>query len=57
MNNKPIIGIITRKSIREENHHINIIYKDIVNGIFTNGGIPIGVNCFRQRIVFKFTIP
>ncbi|MBR6690640.1 MAG: gamma-glutamyl-gamma-aminobutyrate hydrolase family protein [Bacilli bacterium] len=46
MNNKPIIGIITRKSISEENHHINIIYKDIVNGIFTNGGIPIGVTLY-----------
>lgn len=40
---KPIIGIITRKSISEENHNINIIYEDIVNCIVENGGIGIGI--------------
>ena len=40
---KPIIGIITRKSISEENHNINIIYEDIVESIVNNGGIGIGI--------------
>ncbi|MBQ2947184.1 MAG: gamma-glutamyl-gamma-aminobutyrate hydrolase family protein [Bacilli bacterium] len=40
---KPIIGIITRKSISEENHNINIIYEDIVESIVSNGGISIGI--------------
>lgn len=40
---KPIIGIITRKSISEENHNINIIYEDIVKCIVNNGGIGIGI--------------
>lgn len=43
MNTQPIIGIITRKAISEENHTINIIYNDIVNAIIINGGIPIGL--------------
>lgn len=40
---KSIIGIITRKSISEENHNINIIYEDIVKCIVNNGGIGIGI--------------
>ena len=40
---KPIIGIITRKSISEEGHNTNIIYNDIVKGIIDNGGVPIGI--------------
>lgn len=40
---KPIIGIITRKSISEENHTINIIYDDVVKAVINNGGIPIGI--------------
>ena len=40
---KPIIGIITRKSISEEGHNTNIIYNDIVKVIIDNGAIPIGI--------------
>ena len=40
---KPIIGIITRKSISDENHSINIIYNDIVKAIENNGAIPFGI--------------
>lgn len=40
---KPIIGIVTRKSISEEKHNINIIYEDIVECIVNNGGIGIGI--------------
>ena len=40
---KPIIGIVTRKSISEEKHNINIIYEDIVKSIVKNGGIGIGI--------------
>ena len=40
---KPIIGIITRKSVSEEDHSISIVYKDIEKGIINNGGIPIGI--------------
>lgn len=40
---KPIIGIITRKSISAENHNINIIYEDIVKSIVNNGGIGVGI--------------
>lgn len=43
MINKPIIGIITRKSISNEGHNINIVYSDLVNAINNNGGIPIGI--------------
>ena len=43
MINKPIIGIITRKSISNEGHNINIVYNDLVNAINNNGGIPIGI--------------
>lgn len=39
----PIIGIITRSSISEEGHKINIIYDDIKSCILNNGGIPIGI--------------
>ena len=38
-----IIGIITRKSISEEGHNIDIIYKDIISAVKNNGGIPIGI--------------
>lgn len=50
---KPIIGIVTRKSVSEENHNINIIYKDIEKGIINNGGIPIGItltNNYKELI-------
>ena len=40
---KPIIGIITRNSISEEKHNINIIYEDIVKSILNNGGLAIGI--------------
>ena len=40
---KPIIGIITRKSISDEGHNTNIIYDDIVKCIQNNGGIAIGI--------------
>lgn len=40
---KPIIGIVTRKSISEEKHKINIVYSDIEKAIIDNGGIPIGI--------------
>ena len=40
---KPIIGIITRKSVSDEGHPINIIYNDIVKAVVKNGGIPIGI--------------
>lgn len=43
---KPILGIITRKGISEENHNINIIYEDIVKCIVNNGGIPIGITLY-----------
>ena len=43
MHTKPIIGIITRKSISEEKHDINIIYNDIEKCIIDSGGIPIGI--------------
>ena len=40
---KPIIGIITRKSLSENNHNIDIVYKDIATSIIKSGGIPIGI--------------
>lgn len=43
---KPIIGIVTRKSISTENHSINIIYDDVVKVIINNGGIPIGITLY-----------
>lgn len=45
---KPIIGIVTRKSISEENHNINIIYDDLINSIINNGGIPIGIPLYSE---------
>lgn len=39
----PIIGIITRSSISEEGHNINIIYDEIKSCIIDNGAIPIGI--------------
>lgn len=39
----PIIGIITRKSISEENHNTNIIYSGVSKAVAKNGGIPIGL--------------
>ena len=38
-----IIGIITRKSISEENHNINYIYSNIAKVIYKCGAIPIGI--------------
>jgi len=40
---KPIIGIITRKSISDEGHDTNIVYNDIVKCVENNGGIAIGI--------------
>ena len=37
------IGIVTRKSVSNENHSIDIIYNDIVNVVKKNGGTPIGL--------------
>ena len=48
MGNKPIIGIITRKDVSDEKHDINIIYDDIINGIISNGGIPIGITLYSD---------
>lgn len=39
----PIIGIVTRKSISEENHNINIVYSEVSSAVAKNGGIPIGL--------------
>lgn len=50
---KPIIGIITRKSISNEKHNINIVYNDIVRAIINIGGIPIGLilsNNYKELI-------
>ncbi len=41
---KPIIGIITRKSLSETNKKINIIYEDIEKSVIKSNGIPIGVS-------------
>ena len=40
---KPVIGIITRSMISEENHNINVIYDDIVKVLENNGAIGIGI--------------
>ena len=40
---KPIIGIITKSMLSEENHKINIIYDDIVKALESNGAIGIGI--------------
>lgn len=40
---KPIIGIISRKSLSESKKNINIVYKDIYSSILKSGGIPIGI--------------
>ena len=40
---KPIIGIISRKSLSDSNKNIDIVYKDIYNAILNSGGIPIGI--------------
>ena len=37
------IGIVTRSSVSFENHKINILYNEIVEAIYNNGGIPIGI--------------
>lgn len=39
----PIIGIVTNKSVSEENHKINILYSAIAKAIIKNGGLPIGL--------------
>ncbi len=38
-----IVGIVTRKYKSSENHDIDIIYTDIVNSVYKNGAIPIGI--------------
>lgn len=38
-----IVGIVARKSKSEEDHDTNIIYTNIANSIYKNGGIPIGI--------------
>ena len=38
-----IIGIITRKSLSEEGHNIDIVYEDIRSAVTKNNGIPIGI--------------
>ena len=43
MQNKPIIGIVTRSFISTEKHDISIVYKDIEKAIIKNNGIPIGI--------------
>jgi len=40
---KPIIGIISRKSLSETKKTIDIVYKDIYSSILKSGGIPIGI--------------
>ena len=40
---KPIIGIISRKSLSESKKNIDIVYKDIYNSIIKSGGVPIGI--------------
>ena len=50
---KPIIGIITRKSISDEGHNTNIIYNDIVKSIENNCGIAVGIilnNNYKELI-------
>lgn len=44
----PIIGIVTRKSISEEKHNINIVYDSIEKAIIKNGGIPIGITLYSD---------
>lgn len=39
----PIIGIVTKDYVSEENHDISIVYKDIEKSIIKNNGIPIGI--------------
>ena len=38
-----IIGIVTRKSVSEENHDIDIIYNDIIKALKKFGTFPIGL--------------
>jgi len=40
---KPIIGIISRKSLSETKRNIDIVYKDIYSSVLKSGGIPIGI--------------
>lgn len=50
---KPIIGIISRSGLSDEQHTINIVYSDIVKSIIDNGGIPIGLilsNNYKELI-------
>ena len=39
-----LIGIITRKNISDEGHSVHIEYDDILNAIYKNNGIPLGIN-------------
>ena len=41
--NNPIIGIVTRSSVSDEGHNINVVYNDIQNNIINNCGIPIAI--------------
>ena len=49
----PIIGIVTKDYVSEENHDISIVYKDIEKSIIKNNGIPIGItlNYDYKRII------
>lgn len=40
---RPIIGIITRPILSEENNKMYGVYEDIRNAIYNSGGIPIGI--------------
>jgi len=48
MNNNPIIGIITRKSLSNEGHDTSVIYKNIEKSIIDNGGIPMGITLYKD---------
>ena len=50
---KPIIGIITRKSISEEGNNINVVYSDIVKVLINNNSIGVGLtlsNNYKELI-------
>ena len=39
----PLIGIIMRNSISEEQHQIATVYEDIIDAVLKSGGVPIGI--------------
>jgi len=39
----PIIGIVTRRSISNEEHDTNVIYSEVAKAVIKNGGLPIGL--------------